>query len=133
MKKFSTLVSESYSQEITGKVGNRYEAAKKDILEKIEKTNGSGDEGKLKEVLQAIAQTGPDAHPIIGLTNKNELYDFYLKFQTAVDEALGAVSFFAKVPSDLQVSSMYDYVQLGVTNAIKVIAADLAKDLFGGE
>ena len=129
MKKYTEVVAESYAQEITGKVGVKYESAKKDLLEKIEKTNGSGDEAKLRETLAAIAETGPEAKPIIGLTNKNEIYDFYLKFQAVVDEALVNISYFDRKPSDLQVTSMYDYVQLGTTNAIKVIAADLLKDL----
>lgn len=104
MRKFSKI----FENEISTEMGSKYDDVIADIKEKTQE--GSFD------IDSFIAH--PEEHEIEGLIDDSDVFDFYLKYRTQIDDILGDVNFYQETPEEKNVFSLYDYIIVGTKEAV---------------
>jgi hypothetical protein len=118
MKKFTTIVLENKNTQ------DKYKTILKSIKEFITKTINNEDEEKVREFINEYL-VNPDNIWIEGLINDNDVYDFYIKNTSDIDEVLTDISHFKNAPDVLGIFSLYTYTvystRIAVTELIKLL------------
>ena len=131
MKNFIQYFNESITTDFKIKITGDFNAPKKYLLELIDKTINLKDLIELQNFIDNYI-SGQDATSILKLSNDNEFYEFYLKYQTDVDEILSNEGFFEKIPAKLPIYSLYNYVvtgsKLAISELLKMLKEDILKD-----
>ena len=91
----------------------------KDLKSMIENSIKTSDLKTVEDFISAY-KADPDKYQINGLINDSDVWDFYIKYKTEIDEILNKDGFYAKSAEDLNVYSLYDYVIEGTKDAVKV-------------
>ena len=122
IKKFDEYypVNENLYDQISSKMDSKYKSLKRGILDLIQQTNDNSDDLNLaiKTISDYVDETS-EAVVLTDFVEDVEIYDFYLKFQTDIDELLHDKKYFDKSPSDRSIYSLYDYVISGTKKAVK--------------
>jgi hypothetical protein len=118
LKKFTQfLINESEDNET-----NKSDLSN-DINDLIQKTiDNSG--GEFSSFVDSLIKY-PDDSKIEGLINDSDIYDFYLKHRTDIDDVLTEIRFFDEVPTDLNVYGLYDYIIIGTKKAIEEVVKNI--------
>jgi hypothetical protein len=105
MRKFSIILE-----------SDKWDEVRNDIRDKIDKTIGNigGDFNTFKDNILK----NPDDFKIEGLINDSDIWEFYLKWRNEIDEILLDINFFDEVPSEMNVTGLYDYVITGTEKSI---------------
>ena len=74
--------------------------------------------------------SGKDANMIAELTDDNDIFNFYLKFQSEIDELLNDDGYMGKSPKENNVFGLYDIVIDGTKSAILSLLEDIKEELF---
>lgn len=131
MKNFYQYFKESVTSDFKNKISGDFNAPKKYLIDLIDKTIELKDLIELQNFIEEYT-IGKDSISISKLTNDNEYYEFYLKYQTDIDEILSTEGFFEKIPAKLPVYSLYDYIVVGckyaVIELLKMLKEDILKD-----
>jgi hypothetical protein len=73
---------------------------------------------------------GKDASMIAELTDDNDIFNFYLKFQSEIDELLNDKEYMDKSPKENNVFGLYDVVIDGTKTAIISLLENIKDELF---
>jgi hypothetical protein len=143
MKKFDEFfrLNEKLSDELENKLESDYLSLKKGVLELVE--NSVDEPEKLLNVQNFIHDYVKyydndkyynDEDTILeGFIEESDIYEFYLKYQTDIDELLTDKEFFDEMPSKLNVYGLYDYLIEGTKKAVLYAMEIIYKDLFDEE
>jgi len=67
---------------------------------------------------------------LVGLIDDADIFDFWNKYKTEVDEILKGVDFFDKSPNENNIFSIYDFMTQGTKIAVQEAMKSLENDLF---
>ena len=96
---------------------NNYTELVSGIKKLISETTGSENEETIKGFIKVYIKN-PEEKEIIGLINDSDVYDFYLKYMSDIDEVLNIVNFYDEAPNSLEIYSLYDYIVEGSKVAV---------------
>ena len=131
MKTFNRLIpvepiNEGFQDELGGKLSDKYLSLKKGILDLLDGTLKS-DITKLQDFMDTYIDT--DSEEIIeGFIEDADIFDFYLKYQSDVDQILLDNNYYDDKP---EVESLYDYVIDGTFDAVVYCMEEMKKELYG--
>jgi hypothetical protein len=131
IKTFNALfpsVNEKFEDELKSKFSQKYLSLKKALLELLDKQL-DGDITKLEDFIYNYVD--PDSDEIIeGLVEDADIFDFYLKYQSDIDQILLDNKYYEDSPD---VESLYDYVIDGTFDAVIYCLKDMQDELYGEE
>jgi hypothetical protein len=131
MKNFTQYfkMNEDLDSELRDKISSDYKSLKRGILELIEKTVDEPE--KLINVQNFMNDYIDDEDLILEeFVENNDIYDFYLKYQSDIDSILSDNDYYDKSPSELSVFSLYDYVIEGTKESVKMCIEEMYDELF---
>ena len=94
----------------------------------MQKTVNSDDLSLIKQYIDSYIKTPEDTN-IEGLINDSDIYDFYLKNQSVIDNILLKKEWYDISPSEKNVFSVYDYIITSTKSAIYDLMVELQKNL----
>ena len=108
---------------LNAKLTEDYKDLKADLIDIINDTmEETSDESiKNEDLLSFIDEyisKGKDANLLDGLIEDNDIFNFYLKHQSDIDELLNETGYLDKTPKDNNVFSLYDVIIDGTKEAI---------------
>ena len=104
---------------------NNYTELVSGIKKLISETTGSENEETIKGFIKVYIKN-PEEKEIIGLINDSDVYDFYLKYMSDIDEVLNIVNFYDEAPNSLEIYSLYDYIVEGTKVAVLELLRKIA-------
>lgn len=107
---------------------NKYSSVKGELIELISDSVNSENVDLIKEFISSFMED-PTTTQIEGLINDSDIYDFYLKFTTDIDEILNENDFFEKVPIEDGVLGLYDYIVYGTSVAVNYLVEEINEEL----
>jgi hypothetical protein len=115
IKRFNNFINESaVIDSIYDKLSEEYIELKKDILEHIDKTlSDTNDEYKfsdLKTFIEEYIVDGENSDKINGLIDENDIFNFYMKHQTDIDQFLLDDGYMDDSPIDHESRGLYENV-----------------------
>lgn len=87
------------------------------------------DKGEILSFISDITSKGKDSNMIDGLIEDNDIFNFYLKHQSDIDELLNNIGYLEKSPNDNNVFSLYEVILDGTKEAIINILSTIKKEL----
>lgn len=125
IKKFNNFLSEANdmdqipTENIEEKVldPNTFSELVNGIKKLISETIDSNNEETIKGFIKVYVKN-PEEKEIIGLINDADVYEFYLKYMSDIDEILTFSNFYSEKPDSLEVYSLYDYLVKGTKVAV---------------
>lgn len=131
MKNFTEYfkLNEDIDIDLKDKLSSEYKSLKKGLLKLIEKSVDEPE--KLINVQNYINDYIDDDDIILeDFIENNDIYEFYLKYQSDIDSILSDNNFYEKTPDELSIYSLYDYVIEGTKKAVKLCFENMYNDLF---
>lgn len=116
------------------KLGEEYIDLKFDLVTMINTTleNISEDNVKINDMkffIRDYISGGKDSTSIEGLIEDNDIFNFYLKHQSDIDQLLNVTEYLSKSPIDNNVFSLYDVVIDGTKQAIMVVLKSIKNQI----
>ena len=96
---------------------NKYVELTNGIKKLISETIDSDNEETIKGFIKVYVKNTEEKE-IIGLINDADVYEFYLKYMSDIDEILTFSNFYSEKPETLEVYSLYDYLVKGTKVAV---------------
>ena len=137
IEKFKNFLVErlDYS-DIEDRLDAEYNELKVEIVKMIEDSlKGATETVNMIDIENFISDyisSGKDANMIDGLIEDNDIFNFYLKHQSSIDELLNDSGYMGESPTTNNVFSLYDVVIDGTKDSILVILNRLSDELFEG-
>lgn len=108
---------------LNAKLTEDYKDLKADLIDIINDTmEETSDESiKNEDLLSFIDEyisKGKDANLLDGLIEDNDIFNFYLKHQSDIDELLNSSKYMDKTPKENNVFSLYDVIMDGTKESI---------------
>ena len=119
---------------LNAKLTEDYKDLKSDLIDIINDTmEETSDESiKNEDLLSFIDEyisKGKDANLLDGLIEDNDIFNFYLKHQSDIDELLNSSNYMDKTPKENNVFSLYDVIMDGTKESIIEVFKLLKKEL----
>lgn len=96
---------------------NKFEELIANIKKLISETIDSDNEETIKEYIKSYIKNS-DEKEIIGLINDADVYEFYLKYMSDIDEILTFSNFYKETAESLGIYGLYDYLVKGTKVAV---------------
>jgi hypothetical protein len=122
------VVKESLKDDLVDKLSPDYKDIKEELLNIIGKSINSEDIDLAKKYIKTYIEK-PEDTTLTGLVNDSDIFDFFTKYTSDIDEVLTKEKWFDKSPSDSSVFSVYDYVTISTKKAIIKVMNLLYEDL----
>ena len=136
IRKFSEFqINEKLDLEkLSGIMSDDYKDLKDDLIDMINNIlEDESDENIKNEDLFSFIddyiKKGKTANLIDGLIEDNDIFNFYLKHQSDIDELLNKTNYLSKSPKDNNVFSLYDVIMDGTKDAIVEVLKEIKKEL----
>ncbi len=132
MKKYSEKynIRESLDDKYKDKVTGDYESLKIGILNLLDKSVENSDDLVNIQNFMNEYRDNPENATLVGLVDDAEIFDFYMKYQSNVDEMCESKNYFDKSPKENNVFSLYAFIINGTKFAVQETMKDLENDLF---
>ena len=124
VQRFSNYIVEKMDfNDIESKMNDSYIELKKGLIEMIKLTLQATKEANLtiidvEDFITDYISTGKDSNTIDKLIEDNDIFNFYLKYQSDVDELLNDKEYMSESPRSHDVFSLYDVVIDGTKQSI---------------
>lgn len=129
MKKFTTIyIKESISDDVSDRLSEDNKDVKVYLIKVISQSLNTSDVSKFVEFCTDYIKDS-DKNIIKGLTNDNELDEFYKKFGSDIDEVLNKVKHYSESPEDLGTFSLYQYMIKSIKRSIKELVATINEEI----
>ena len=129
-KEYSQLVYESLEDKIGNKITDEYSSLKRSTLELLEKSVENYEELiNVQNFIHDYAEN-TEKEVLEGFIEDSDIFDFYLKNQTDIDELCAEKEFFDKTPKEREIFTLYDFVIKGTKFAVQETMKLLEKELF---
>lgn len=135
IKNYTDFLTEKLDLEkLNNKFTEEYKDLKTDLLDYMNETleETSDENVKNEDLIRFIDEyvsTGKESNSLDGLIEDNDVFNFYLKHQSDIDELLNKTEYLSKPPVDNNVFSLYDIIMDGTKEAIietmKIIKTEL--------
>ena len=128
-KKYKDFMFESLEDKFKDKISDN-ESLKRGILLLLD--NSVEDSDNLVNVQNFINSYIKDSEKVtlVGLIDDAEIFDFWNKYKSEIDEVLKNQGFFDKTPTENNIFSIYDMMIHGTKIAVQQTMKSLEKDLF---
>ena len=136
IKKYSSFLFEKLDfDDIKERLDDSYIDLKSELIEMIEETLKSTKNAEitmtdLEDFINDYISAGKDANMINKLVEDNDIFNFYLKFQSDIDEFLNETKYMDESPSKHNVFSLYDVIIDGTKQSILDSLEIIQKELF---
>jgi len=136
IRKYSSFLVEKLDfDDIKERLDDSYIDLKSELIEMIEETlknikNAEITMTDLEDFINDYISVGKDANMIDKLVEDNDIFNFYLKFQSEIDELLNETKYMDESPSNNNVFSLYDVVIDGTKQSILDILESIKDKLF---
>jgi len=130
--KFSKYnLNENLDDEIKDKLSDRYKSLKRGVVALAEENLTEKDElVGLQNLLSSIRDKGIDTIKLSGFIEDADIRNFYLKYQSDIDELLKDEKYFDIKPNSNSIFSLNDFVIDGTKKAVEFVVELIEKDLF---
>lgn len=95
------------------------------INELLDNTVSTTDVKTKEQFIKAYLQEESEDTNIVGLINDSDVYEFYLKFRSEIDDVLVSSNYFDEAPSALNIFGVYDYIVHSTKQAVKSIISNM--------
>lgn len=119
LSKFNNYIREDVDSEPELDM-NKYSELKDEVSEMIKSSLNTSDKKTFEDFVDAFIKS-PEDTKIEGLINDSDIYEFYLKFRSDIDDILLDINFYDETPSSLKVFTLYDYVIQGTLKSVSEI------------
>ena len=137
IRKYDSFITETINlDEYYEKLDEKFVDLKKDILQYINDTLEENNEIKhvndshLEEFIKEYVTSGKDSDMIDNLIEDNDIFNFYLKHQSDIDELLNDSGYMTDSPNQNNVYSLYDVVIDGTKESIFSVIKEFEDSLF---
>lgn len=122
-------INEDLNDDVKDKLSSDYKSLKDGIIELLENTVEEPD--KLINVQNYMNDYINNDDVILeNFVENNDIYEFYLAYQSDIDSILSDNEFYDKTPSELSIFSLYDYVIEGTKESVKICMEEMYDELF---
>jgi len=127
--KYKDFMFESLEDKFKDKLSDN-ESLKRGILLLLD--NSVDDSDNLVNVQNFINSYIKDSEKVtlVGLIDDAEIFDFWNKYKSEIDEVLKNEGFFEKTPTENNIFSIYDFMIHGTKIAVQKVMQSLENDLF---
>ena len=134
MKKYSEeykdFLYETLEEKFKDKLSEQYISLKKGILDLLEKTDIKKDELVNVQNFMNSYIKEPDKTVLAGFIEQADIFNFYLKHQSNIDEICSDDKYFDQAPSKNGIFSLYDIVINGTKFSVSKCMELMLKELF---
>ena len=135
IEKYTSFINEKLDfDDIKGRLGDDYSELMNGLVEMIEKSlKGSTEVVNMIDIENFIGDyisSGKDASMIDGIIEDNDIFNFYLKYQSDIDELLNDKKYMDKSPKENNVYSLYDVVIDGTKQSVLESLKMINKNVF---
>ena len=136
IKKYTNYIVEKLDlKDIEERLGNKYSELKNGLITMIEDSlKGSKEDNvnmiDIENFIGDYISSGKDASMIDGVIEDNDIFNFYLKYQSDIDELLNDTKYMDLSPKHNNVYSLYDVVIDGTKQSVLEALKMIKKDLF---
>jgi len=136
IKKYSSFLFEKLDfDDIKERLDDSYIDLKSELIEMIDDTLKSTKNSEitmidLEDFISDYISSGKDANMINNLIEDNEIFNFYLKFQSDIDELLNEIKYMEETPKEHNVFSLYDVIIDGTKQSILESLETIQNELF---
>jgi len=119
---------------LSGKLTDEYKDLKTDLIDIVndileETSDESVKNEDLISFIDEYISKGKESNLLDGLIEDNDIFNFYLKHQSDIDELLNDSKYMDKSPKENNVFSLYDVIMDGTKEAIIEIFKRIKKEL----
>lgn len=119
---------------LSGKLTDEYKDLKTDLIDIVndileETSDESVKNEDLISFIDEYISKGKESNLLDGLIEDNDIFNFYLKHQSDIDELLNDSKYMDKSPKENNVFSLYDVIMDGTKEAIIEIFKIIKKEL----
>ncbi len=100
---------------------------KQSVSEMIEKSVNSTDSTVIDEFIDSYLKD-PETTNIEGLINDSDVWDYYVKWTSEIDEVLNKIKWFDEIPSENNTYGVYDFVIKSTKQAVKETISDIKNE-----
>jgi hypothetical protein len=136
IEKYTNYVVEKLDfNDIEQRLGDKYSGLKNGLINMIEDSLKSTNEDNVNMIdienfIGDYISSGKDASMIDGFIEDNDIFNFYLKYQSDIDELLNATKYMDSSPAENGVYSLYDVVIDGTKQSVLESLKIIRKNLF---
>jgi len=134
MEKFTTkykdFLYESIEDRIKDKISEDYRSLKRGILDLLEDTVQNKEELVNVQNFMNNYTKDPEKNVITGFIEDGDIFDFYFKYQSDIDEICEKNDYFSESPSEKNVFSLYKFIIEGTKFSVKQCMELMLKELF---
>lgn len=123
IRKYKNYIKEDLAVEF-----ERFSSVKEELLNLISNSVTSEDMDLVKEFIDSFIKDS-ETTQIEGLINDSDIYDFYLKFISDIDEILNENNFFEIAPQENGVLGLYDYIVNGTLTAVEYLVEEIRNEI----
>lgn len=125
--RYSDFLRETLEDTYKDKISENYSSLKRGILNLLDDSIDNEDE---LEVFIDRYIENPDSGAVIDFTENDDIFNFYLKFESNIDELCVDKEYFNKSPKDNDIFSLYDFIIEGTKFAFLECLKLLKNELF---
>ena len=136
IQKFNNyLVEKLDTQDIESRLGDKYSELKMGLVTMIEESLKTSQEDNINMIdienfVTDYISSGKDASMIDGIIEDNDIFNFYLKYQSDIDELLNDTNYMDTTPKSNGVYGLYDIVIDGTKQSVLEALTMMRKELF---
>jgi len=129
-EKYKDFLYENLEDKFKDKISEQYSSLKRGILLLLDDSVKNTEE--LIDVQNYINKSSIDlnSNQLIGFIDDADVFDFYLKYQTDIDEICNNNKWFEKTAAEENIFSLYQYIINGSKFAVMQCLKILEKELF---
>jgi len=134
MKKFTQEYKDFMFESLNDKVGNKltekYKSLKANILLLLDSSIKDTTELiNVQNFINAYIEN-PEKSTLVDFVDDAQIFDFYLKTQSNIDELCNDTNFFDEIPKTKNIFSLYNYIIEGTKFAVLEAMKIMQKELF---
>jgi hypothetical protein len=136
IEKYTNYVVEKLDlNDIEQRLGDKYGELKNGLITLMEESLKTTKEDNVNMIdienfIGDYISSGKDANMIDGVIEDNDIFNFYLKYQSDIDELLNDTKYMDTTPKSNGVYSLYDVVIDGTKQSVLEALKMIRKDLF---
>lgn len=136
IEKFNSYITEKLdTEDIKSRLGDKYSELKNGLITMIEESLKTSEKDNINMIdienfITDYISSGKDASMIDGVIEDNDIFNFYLKYQSDIDELLNDTKYMDTTPKSNGVYGLYDIVIDGTKQSVLEALKMMRKDLF---
>lgn len=136
IEKYTNYIVEKIdTADIESRLGDKYSELKTGLVTMIEDSLKTSQEDNINMIdienfIADYISSGKDASMIDGIIEDNDVFNFYLKYQSDIDELLNDTKYMDTTPKSNGVYGLYDVVIDGTKQSVLEALKMMRKELF---